>query len=177
MYIIWGGGYVWYGEIFNIWSSESLLWRRHFSANKNTCKDNELATLRKWNNCFYWLLSGLHIAITTEVALKLSKKYESVRLYLHWPNVPTLTLNIELLFCSVDLFMFYDLSKNYQSSPYPVQKPTTDVNNNKNVRQVSSLAVPRSIPLRMYRPTGQKKQKLTFRRGCGGSSPHIKKNS
>ena len=30
--------------------------------------------------------------MTTEVALKLSKKYESVRLYLHWPNVPTLTL-------------------------------------------------------------------------------------
>ena len=31
---------------------------------------------------------------TTEVALKLSKKYESVRLYLHWPNVPTLTLTV-----------------------------------------------------------------------------------
>ena len=30
--------------------------------------------------------------MTTEVALKVSKKYESVRLYLHWPNVPTLTL-------------------------------------------------------------------------------------
>ena len=56
-------------------------------------KDNKLATLRKRNNCFYWLLSGLHIAMTIEVALKLSKKYESVRLYLHWPNVPTLTLS------------------------------------------------------------------------------------
>ena len=55
-------------------------------------KDNELATLRKGNKCFYWLLSGLHIAMTAEVALKISKKYESVRLYLHWPNVPTLTL-------------------------------------------------------------------------------------
>ena len=30
--------------------------------------------------------------MTTEVALKLLKKYKSVRLYLHWPNVPTLTL-------------------------------------------------------------------------------------
>ena len=34
--------------------------------------------------------------MTTEVALNLSKKYESVRLYLHWPNVPTLTLHIYL---------------------------------------------------------------------------------
>ena len=32
------------------------------------------------------------MVMTTEVALKLSKKYKSVRLYLHWPNVPTLTL-------------------------------------------------------------------------------------
>ena len=66
-----------------------------FSANENTCiKANELETLRKWNNCFYWLLSGLHIAMTTEVALKLSKKYKSIRLYVHWPNVHTLTLVI-----------------------------------------------------------------------------------
>ena len=94
VYIIWGGSYVCSGEIFNIMSSESLLWRRHFSANENTCtKDNELATLRKWNKCFNWLLSGLHIAITTDIALKLTKKYESVWLYLHWTNVPTMTLS------------------------------------------------------------------------------------
>ena len=42
---------------------------------------------------FLGLESGLHIVMTTEVALKLSKKYKSVRMYLHWPNVPTLTLS------------------------------------------------------------------------------------
>ena len=36
---------------------------------------------------FLLALSGLHIAMTTEVTLKFTKKYKSVRLYLHWPNV------------------------------------------------------------------------------------------
>ena len=58
--------------------------------------------------------------MTTKVALKLSKKYKSVRLYLHWPNVPTLTLNNHYVGWTVILnFLLFD-TDNYV--PYFIRK-------------------------------------------------------